>query len=230
MTDVFFEKLMILIKKYLKDFPGHGLDHILRVSKTAELIYQKEGGNLFIIKLASLLHDMDDRKINTSKSICYVDLILSEMNVSEDIKKQVKYILNNQSFSDSVGKHNTLKTIDAKIVQDADRLDAMGAIGLYRTLAYSFKKNRLLFDENLKPKVFNSKEEYIGSNYKGTSINHLFEKILVIPDYLNTKTAKEISIKKHKFIINFLEQFFLEYTFQSEESRTYWYNLLEKHR
>jgi uncharacterized protein len=202
--DEIINKTILLLKKHLNYSPGHGLDHMLRVYNMAQYISNYEGGDKLVINIASLLHDVDDRKINIDKSVSYVDLILLELNISKEKKEHIKYIINNQSFSESIRKEK-LKTLEARIVQDVDRLDAVGAIGLSRLFAYGVEKGHLIFDENIIPRIINSKEQYHNKTFKDTSISHIFEKTLILKDLINTNTAKIIANKRHKFVINFIE-------------------------
>jgi uncharacterized protein len=198
-------KTIELVKKYTFDNSGHGVNHVLRVHNTAKLICENENADVLVVELGALLHDIDDRKVKANDDVCYADLILKEINVSLDIINKVKYIIDNQSFSDSIENDLKLNSIEAQIVQDSDRLDSIGAIGICRALSYGGKNKRPIFEESIKPSSFKSKEEYIKLEKDNTSLNHFFEKLLKIKSLINTDTGKELAKSRHLYLIDFLE-------------------------
>ncbi len=190
---------------------GHDWWHAQRVRNTALKISEIEGGDRFIIEIASLLHDIADAKFNNGN-----EKIGSEkaFNLLESNHLDTKYIhsiidiINNISFR----KNNfpeQINTIEFKIVQDADRLDALGAIGIARAFSYGGYKKRLFYDPNISVLNNISSEQY--KNSESPTINHFYEKLLLLKDKMNTETAKNIAIKRHNFMKEFLDQFYLEW-------------------
>jgi uncharacterized protein len=210
------QKIIKKVKEYVKkklygEVTGHGWWHTYRVWKMSKNIAEKEGGDLFIIELAALLHDIADWKFhngdikaNSKKT----RNLLKDLGVDDKNIKHVCHIVDNVSFKgDKV--QNKIKTKEGMIVQDADRLDAIGAIGIARTFSYGGFSGREIYNPNVKPISHKSFKEY--KNSKTTSINHFYEKILLLKDRLNTKTAKKIAQRRHKFLENYLKQFMKEW-------------------
>ncbi|MGQ8337512.1 HD domain-containing protein [Sunxiuqinia sp. A32] len=211
------EAIEILLKteKYIRDLfnkegSGHDWWHIHRVRETAVKIGKEENANLFQIELAALLHDLDDWKINgsTYKENERVKHWFEKIELDEDQQTQIIEIIQQVSYK-GAGVKNHAKTIEAMVVQDADRLDAIGAIGIARTFAYGGNKNRLIFDPEVNPTMHQSFEEYQMDN--GHTINHFYEKLLLLKDRMNTKTGKQLAIARHEFMENYLTQFFNEW-------------------
>jgi len=209
-------KIIEEVKKYLKknfkgEASGHDWWHIWRVWKMSKEIAKKEGGDLFIIELAALLHDVADWKFHDGDLKAggeKAKTLLKNLGVDNKFMKHICHIIDNVSFK-GAGVKNKIKTKEGMIVQDADRLDVIGAIGIARTLAYGGFIGREIYNPEIKPKLHKSFKEYKDS--KGTSINHFYEKLLLLKDRLNTKTAKKIAQKRHKFLENYLKQFFEEW-------------------
>ena len=206
------QKTILFVKEKLeKDGTGHDWLHIDRVHKNAKKISSKESGNLFVIELGALLHDIQDWKFSKSKQtlegaqIAYNWLI--SLNVPSNICDQVKHIVENISFK-GANVENKINSLEGKIVQDADRLDAMGAIGIARTFAYGGFKQRPIYSPNIKPQIHNSFEEY--KKQDGTAVNHFYEKLLLLKDKMNTETGKLLAEKRHDFMNLYLDQFFDE--------------------
>lgn len=212
------EKRQIInrIEEYMKknfngEPTGHDWWHSFRVWQMAKKIAKKEGGNLFTIELAALLHDIADWKFNNgdlkvgSKKAME---LLKKLSVDEKTIKHVSHIIDNVSFK-GAGVKNKMKTKEGMIVQDADRLDVIGAMGIARTFAYGGYKKREIYNPNIKLKFHKSFKAY--KDGKSTSINHFYEKMLLIKDRLNTKTGKRIAQKRHRFLENYLKQFFKEW-------------------
>ena len=204
-------------KRFEGESTGHGWWHIQRVLKMALKIAEKEKVNtsedidLFVVKLAALLHDIADWKFNSGDDSAGFKLSrewLEKLGVDEKTISAVCEIVKNISFRGGTVS-SEMKTIEGKIVQDADRLDTLGAIGIARTFAYGGLRDREIYNPDMKPRECKSFEEY--KNYKGTSINHFYEKILLLKDRMNTKTGKKIAEKRHKYMENFLEEFFGEW-------------------
>lgn len=198
-------------KKMSGESTGHDWFHVERVLKSATTIAKKEKmEDLFIIKAASLLHDLGDWKVNTS-NMTEEEIILSAckaLQISKDDTKKILEIILNMSFSQNVGSKNTL-SLEGKIVQDADRLDALGAIGIARAFAYGGKKDRELYNPTEKPKKFQSTSEY--KNGGSHTINHFYEKLFLLRSLMNTTTGKKIALKRERFMNKFLKEFYLEW-------------------
>lgn len=197
------------LKKSLNEEPtGHGWWHSLRVRDLSKKIVQKEGGDLFVIEMASLLHDIDDWKFSKSSPTARARRLMKELGVDKQTTKHVCYIIDDVSFK-GAGVKDKMKTKEGKIVQDADRLDVIGAIGIARVFAYGGFKQREIYNPNIKPKLHKTAKEY--KNHKGTSINHFYEKVLLLKSRLNTETAKQIAKQRHKFMDNYIKQFLDEW-------------------
>ncbi|MBN9337302.1 MAG: HD domain-containing protein [Chryseobacterium sp.] len=205
-------KTIELVKEKLEGTEsGHDWFHIERVWKLSLKIHEKEGGNQLIIELASLLHDIADPKFhNGDETIAskIVNQFLTEQSLDPETIEKVIFIIENMSFKNRNDAPKDLP-LELKIVQDADRLDAIGAIGIARTFNFGGYKNNLMYHPDIEPKLNQSKEEYKKSN--GTTINHFYEKLLLLKDLLNTDTAKEIAEHRHQFMLQFLDEFYKEW-------------------
>lgn len=205
-------KTIELVKEKLEGTEsGHDWFHIERVWKLSLKIHEKEGGNQLIIELASLLHDIADPKFhNGDETIAskIVNQFLTEQSLDPETIEKVIFIIENMSFKNRNDAPKDLP-LELKIVQDADRLDAIGAIGIARTFNFGGYKNNLMYHPDIEPKLNQSKEEYKKSN--GTAINHFYEKLLLLRDLLNTDTAKEIAEHRHQFMLQFLDEFYKEW-------------------
>jgi uncharacterized protein len=199
-------------KKYAKskldgEATGHDFWHILRVYNTAKYIADKEGSDLFIVEITALLHDIADWKFNDGNADIGPKLAgewLKSLDVPrEDIDKVTK-IIRTMSFKGGT-TDSSQKTMEGKIVQDADRLDAVGAIGIARAFAYGGFKGREIYNPDIKPENFKDFKAY--KNNKGTSINHFYEKLLLLKDLMNTKTGKALAEERHEFMVNYLKEF-----------------------
>ena len=195
---------------------GHDWHHINRVVNISRHIQEKEGGNLEVIELAALLHDISDHKFNGGKldeggKVAFS--ILIEHGASEDLAAKVRYIVDNISYKGANTKVE-MNTLEGRIVQDADRLDAIGAIGIARTFAYGGNKNQPMYEPALRTQLHETFESYAES--KTSTVNHFYEKLLLLKDRLNTKTAQEIGEKRHQLMEQFLEEFHNEWSFNSK--------------
>lgn len=191
-----------------KEGSGHDWWHISRVRNLALKIAENEGGNFFIIELSALLHDLDDWKLIGSQKENRSELWLKETGLDKNISKKILQVINEVSFK-GAGVETHATSLEAKIVQDADRLDAIGAIGIARTFAYGGSKRRLIYHPEIKPEMHMDFESYKKST--APTINHFYEKLFLIKDRLNTKTAKKIALQRHNFMEQFLVQFFNEW-------------------
>lgn len=199
------------------DTTGHDWWHIYRVWKLAKHIAQREGAEIFIVEVAALLHDMDDHKIAGADAENFPNArqILINLNLDEDLTEKVISIIKEVSFKGAKVKTKP-SSLEACVVQDADRLDAMGAIGIARAFAYGGSKIRPLYDPDSKPEMHGSFEQY--KNSKGNTLNHFYEKLLLLKDLLNTQTAKEIANHRHRYMQHFVKQFLDEWDMKDVES------------
>ena len=205
-------KTINLVKEKLEGTEsGHDWFHIERVWKLSLKIQEKEGGDKLIIELAALLHDIADPKFHNGDETLASKIVrnfLTEQNLDPSVMEKVIFIIENMSFKNRNDAPENLP-LELKIVQDADRLDAIGAIGIARTFNFGGYKNNLMYHPDIKPKLNQTKEEYKKSN--GTTINHFYEKLLLLKDLLNTDTAKNIADHRHQFMLQFLEVFYNEW-------------------
>ncbi|WP_042355339.1 HD domain-containing protein [Bacillus rubiinfantis] len=193
-----------------EDATGHDWFHVDRVRQNALFIYNKERtGNPFIIELAALLHDIPDEKLNESaaKGEEKLESFLQSLPLDTVAKNAIKDIIDSISFKG--GQTDELPSIEAKIVQDADRLDAIGAIGIARAFAYGGKKGQQIYHPAIQVREVMTREEY--RKGKSTSINHFYEKLLKLTSLLNTETARKMAESRQKIVITFLDQFFQEW-------------------
>ena len=206
------ENTILFVKNKLAQAEGgHDWFHIERVYKNALLIAKEEECDLTVVKLAALLHDIADSKFhNGDESIGpkVAREFLESQKVSEDIILHVIAIIENISFKGG-NFEKKFHSKELEIVQDADRLDAIGAIGIARTFNYGGFKNRVIYDPNIPPKMNMSKEEY--KNSESPTLNHFYEKLLLLKDKMNTKTGKKIAQKRHDFMVTFLSHFYAEW-------------------
>jgi len=190
---------------------GHDWFHIERVYKNALLIAEGEECDLTVVKLGALLHDIADSKFHDGDETVgpkTARTFLESQNVSEDIILHVIAIIENISFKGG-NFEKKFNSKELEIVQDADRLDAIGAIGIARTFNYGGFKNRPLYNPNIQPNLNMSKEEY--KNSESPTLNHFYEKLLLLKDKMNTETGKKIAQKRHDFMVTFLSQFYAEW-------------------
>lgn len=191
------------------DYSGHDYFHTLRVYKMAERIAEQEHADLMTVQLAALLHDVDDIKLSPET---YADKdravdFLRKHGISEEMIKTVCHIIGEVSFK---GTDSTVpETIEGKCVQDADRLDAMGAVGIARAFAYGGNHHRILYDPEIKPAVNMNAEEY--RHHVSTTINHFYEKLFQLKGLMNTDTAKKIAGQREDFMKIYLSQFLAEW-------------------
>lgn len=190
---------------------GHDWFHIERVYKNALLIAQHEVCDVFIVELGALLHDIADYKFhNGDESVGpqKAGEFLRSCGVEDDVIIHIINIINNVSFKGGNNKQH-FNSIELQIIQDADRLDALGAIGIARTFNYGGFKGRSLYDPAITPNLNMTKEEYKSST--APTINHFYEKLLLLKDLMNTPTARNLAEQRHYFMKDFLEQFYAEW-------------------
>lgn len=190
---------------------GHDWFHIERVWKNSKKIAETENCNLQVVELAALLHDIADPKFHNGDedlALKISDHFLKSIAVDDEVIQQVLFIIKNISFKN---RNEILGEIpiELKIVQDADRLDAIGAIGIARTFNFGGFKNNLMYHPEMPPKLNMSKEEYKKSD--GTTINHFYEKLLLLKDLMNTEAGKKLAEDRHEFMLKFLHRFYKEW-------------------
>ncbi|ABJ61425.1 HD domain-containing protein [Leuconostoc mesenteroides] len=208
-----------MINRYMKDAltkdnTGHSIDHINRVLALAnKILAHEKKADAFVVRAAALLHDVYDDKLYDSQE----DILAAKNNmisfllsigVHPEMIEEITYIIDNMSWSKSLEGTQELN-INGQIVQDADRLEAMGAIAITRAITYGAVKNRVLYDPEIQPHLPQNKTDY--RNQKSTTINHFYEKLLLIQDKLNTDTARTISESRQQFMLSFLAQFKAEW-------------------
>ena len=201
-------------------FTDHGADHdwyhIERVHQLAMYLQSKEGGDSMIIACASLLHDISDHKLNggiLNDGGRVTRQILGDLGHEETFAAQVAEIVDGVSFK-GAGIADTATTIEMQIVRDADRLDAMGAIGIARAFHFGGSRNRPFYVPNQLPSDHQTFEAY--STDKSHTINHFHEKLLLLKDRLHTKTAKEMGESRHRLMVDFVDAFYHDWNFSSE--------------
>jgi uncharacterized protein len=207
------DNTILFVKKQLENAEGgHDWFHIERVYKNAKLIAKNEQNcNLEVVKLGALLHDIADSKFHNGDETVGPKVareFLEKENVAEETINHVVQIVENISFKGG-NFEKKFSSKELEIVQDADRLDAIGAIGIARTFNYGGFKNRTIFNPNIAPKFNMSKEEY--KNSDAPTINHFYEKLLLLKDKMNTASGKKIAEERHLFMEIFLSQFYAEW-------------------
>ena len=206
------DNTILFVKQQLENAEGgHDWFHIERVYKNALLIAEGEDCDLIVVKLGALLHDIADSKFYGGDETVgpkTARTFLESQNVSEDIILHVIAIIENISFKGG-NFEKKFNSKELEIVQDADRLDAIGAIGIARTFNYGGFKNRPLYNPNIQPNMNMNKEEY--KNSESPTLNHFYEKLLLLKDKMNTETGKKIAQKRHDFMVTFLSQFYAEW-------------------
>lgn len=212
MSATTIKELICLARDHFKDdTSGHDWWHMERVWKLARRIAVEEKADVFLVEAAALLHDVADSKLNADGGESGRQLTrtwLKSLNLKDTFVDQVEAIIDAVSFK-GAGVDTTPPSLEAMIVQDADRLDAMGAIGIARTFAYGGSRNRHIHDPASAPTIHQSYEEY--KKNTSTTINHFYEKLLLLHDRLNTPTAKAIGKKRHAFMQTFLREFHCEW-------------------
>ena len=197
-------------QELLDDSSGHDWWHIYRVWKNAIAICEIEKADPFIVQLAALLHDLDDWKFNEAgdETPHRAKAWLDSCSVSPYIADTVCKIIMHISYK-GAGVENKMDSLEGFIVQDADRLDAIGAIGIGRAFAYGGYKNRMMYDPDSPPAMHASFEEY--KNSKSATINHFYEKLLLLQDRMQTPTGRRLAAGRHAFMLQFLDQFHSEW-------------------
>ncbi len=210
------EATKAFVKSELKDAEGgHDWFHIERVYKNTLLIAKHESVDLTVVSLAALLHDIADPKFHNGDETIgprVASEFLLKHNVDSEIIEHVTQIIENMSFKNTFAVTERSRSFTSKemeVVQDADRLDAIGAIGIARCFNYGGFKDRALYNPEIEPNLKMTKAEYKAA--KAPTINHFYEKLLLLKDQMNTKTGKRIAFDRHKYMEGFLKQFYAEW-------------------
>jgi uncharacterized protein len=209
-NDIIQKTTEYIKQEFGDDSSGHDWWHIYRVWKNAITICEREKADLFIVQLAALLHDLDDWKFNENEDETphRAKAWMESCGVDSKINAAVCEIIMHVSYK-GAQVENKMKSLEGFIVQDADRLDAIGAIGIGRAFAYGGYKNRPLYDPEMPNQMHASFEQY--KNSKSATINHFYEKLLLLKDMMNTTTAKKIAEQRHEIMLRFLDQFMNEW-------------------
>ena len=206
------EATIVFVKNQLRDAEGgHDWWHIYRVWKLAKNIGKSEGADRLVVELGALLHDIADAKFNDGNETLGPEMahqFLIDQCVDQIIIDQVVVIVRDISFKNTFSD-DVSRSKELDVVQDADRLDAMGAIGIARTFNYGGYQGNVMYDPQLPPRVNMTKEEY--KKGKSTTINHFYEKLFLLKDTMNTTTGKRLAEERHQFMLTFLEAFFQEW-------------------
>ncbi len=221
-NDVVKDTIDFVASVHMNDNSGHDFDHVMRVYGNAcELLKNCKDADNFVVEMSALLHDVDDRKINPQGGM--VEKYIERANLSEKDSINIMNVINSISFSKS-GSKPEFDTIEQKIVSDADKLDAIGAIGAIRTIAYGLASGRELFNKEIFPDENLTKEEYKNPNRKtNNTINHFFDKLLKLKGAMQTEAGRQEAQKRHDFMVCFLRQFF------AEQQLSDWLEYLDKY-
>ncbi|MEQ8219443.1 MAG: HD domain-containing protein [Arenibacter sp.] len=207
------EETIAFVKETLKGAEGgHDWFHIQRVFKNTLLIAKDEKVDVLVVSLGALLHDIADAKFNGGDETIGPKMameFLTSLEVDEKIVDHVVKIIENISYKSSLDSKKLFTSKELQVVQDADRLDAVGAIGIARAFNYGGYKNRELYNPEIAPNLQMTKEEYKKS--KAPTINHFYEKLLLLKDKMNTDSGKKLAEKRHQFMLEYLKQFYEEW-------------------
>lgn len=193
------------------DGSGHDWWHVVRVWRLSVKLAEAEGADREVVELAALLHDIADWKFHdgdVNKGPEEARRWLTQIGAPPEVVSHVSDIIATVSFK-GAGVPTPMKTLEGKVVQDADRLDAIGAVGIARTFAYGGHKNRLMYHPDQKPVLHGSFEEY--RNNRGHTINHFYEKLLLLKERMNTANGKKLAEDRHRFMEVFLGRFYKEW-------------------
>lgn len=191
---------------------GHDWWHVYRVWQNAKAILVHEEADSFVVEMAALLHDIADWKDHNGDTEIGPQVAsewMTQIGVDTKTVNEVADIIRHLSFK-GAGVENKINTIEGKIVQDADRLDAIGAIGIGRTFAFGGSRGRVMYDPDMPPTLHDSAESYLKSNTSPT-INHFYEKLFLLKDQMHTQTARSIAEDRHKFMEQFVDRFYAEW-------------------
>ncbi|TXI85499.1 MAG: HD domain-containing protein [Crocinitomicaceae bacterium] len=213
-------KINLIIDKiqnhFINDTSGHDWFHILRVYKLSQYIQSHEGGDEIVVQLGALLHDISDHKLNgglLNDGGVVARQLLEELDFDAETIEKVVLLVDNISYKGALVQDKII-SLEQQIVQDADRLDAIGAIGIARAFAYGGSKNRPMFTPDFSPEMHSSFEQY--AHAESHTINHFYEKLLLLKDRMHTETAKRIAEKRHRLMEEFLDNFYNEWNTELE--------------
>ncbi len=198
-------------KEFANESTGHDWFHIERVWKNAKQIAKNEKVDQFVVELGALMHDIADHKFVENadeEAKLRTRKLLKKLEVEDQIIESVLHIILNCSFKGGIGE-NKMRSMEGLVVQDADRLDAIGAIGIARTFAFGGKFGNVIYDPEIEPTTFKSSEEY--RKNRTHTINHFYEKLLLLKNGMNTSTGKLLAEERHQYMENFLQQFYDEW-------------------
>ena len=200
-------------QRLLNEGSGHDWYHIERVYNLGKHLAKIEKADMFIVELTTLLHDIEDWKFSddNKSNTTLTENLLKDLGVDDTDINTICTIIKTMSFKGGVVSSKQ-DTIEGMVVQDADRLDAIGAIGIARTFAYGGNKNRVMYNPDIAPKTFESLEQVKSSD--NHTINHFYEKLLKLKDLMNTESAKKLAQRRHDFMENFLDEFYEEWNFK----------------
>lgn len=191
------------------DSSGHDWWHIHRVRKLALMIGKSEGADLFIVELAALLHDIDDWKlVGNEGEQEKAKKWLIKCGIKDNVANRICEIIEGVSFK-GAGVNTSTNDLECKVLQDADRLDAIGAVGIARTFAYGGSRGRGIYDPGIAPELHTDFENYKKST--APTINHFYEKLLLLKDQMQTTMGRTLAEQRHSFMLRFLDQFFTEW-------------------
>jgi len=205
------EEVKAEIKKQFEgEGTGHDWWHMVRVVNNALTIGREENANLFLVELAAWLHDIGDHKFHKEENAqeILITEILNKIGLEEPLQKEILAIVTSVSYK-GANVETIPFSLEGRVVQDADRLDAIGAIGIARAFAYGGNKERLLFHPEQPPVMHNDFAAY--KNDKGHTVNHFYEKLLLLKDRMQTETGKRIAEERHVYMESFLSQFYKEW-------------------
>lgn len=206
------KKTEVFVKAALaKEGTGHDWWHIERIRNNAKAICKAEKADAFIVDLALLLHDVGDRKVlkKDEDDHSVAGDFLKRMKVSGEVTEQVMFIIENMSFSKTLDTKRKDSSKEFQVVQDADRLDALGAIGIARAFAFGGSKGRSLYDPTKKAADIRKVKDY--KKLQSSSLHHFYEKLFLLKDLLNTKAARKIAQKRHDYMKEYVKEFLLEW-------------------
>ena len=209
MEKIIQEAIQFVKNLFQNEYSGHDYFHTMRVYQTATKIAKEEHADLITVQLAALLHDADDIKLSpqTSEHKDRAVGFLKEHGCGEEQIERIRTIIGEVSFR---GTDSAVpQTIEGKCVQDADRLDAIGAIGIARAFAYGGSHHRLMYDPDVKPALNMNEEEY--RNSQSTTVNHFYEKLFLLKEMMNTPSAKRIAAQREAFMRAYISQFMAEW-------------------
>lgn len=212
MEKEWLHKTELMVKEKLSaDSSGHDWWHIFRVRKLAVTIGKAEGAELFIVEMSALLHDICDWKFNQGNEKAGLEIVqkfLDELKLPKDLSNRIIEIIGSISYK-GAGIKDDMHSLEGKVVQDADRLDALGAIGIARTFAYGGYHKQPMHEPGLMPTMHQSFEEY--KTKRSSSINHFYEKLFLLKDRIHTFTGKKMAKSRHRYMEKFIDAFLLEW-------------------